>query len=146
MEPHRLVYTGRRWYLLACDHDRDDWRTFRADRIRPRLLTGPRFTPREPPEDAASHVVRGTGSLAWKHPAGVRLHAPAEVIAERVTPAGGLLRPGTAASLRPGAIPCVTSSASSPASTSRSRCWTRRSWALPRELAARYIAAAGGPP
>jgi predicted DNA-binding transcriptional regulator YafY len=93
VEPHRLVYTGRRWYLLAWDRDRADWRTFRADRIEPRLPTGPRFTPREPPEDAASHVVRGTGSLAWRHPARVRLHAPAEVIADRVTPAGGLVTP-----------------------------------------------------
>ncbi len=95
VEPHRLVYTGHRWYLLAWDPDREDWRTFRADRVRPRLPTGPRFTPREPPEDAASHVVRGTGSLAWTHQARVRLHAPAEVIAEneRVTPAAGLLRP-----------------------------------------------------
>jgi len=95
VEPNRLVYTGRRWYLLAWDRDREDWRTFRADRIRPRLPTGPRFTPREPPEDAATHVVRGAGSLAWKYPARVRLHAPAEVIAshDRVTPAAGLLRP-----------------------------------------------------
>ena len=53
VEPHRLVYTGHRWYLLAWDRDRTDWRTFRADRIRPRLPTGPRFTPREPPEDVA---------------------------------------------------------------------------------------------
>jgi predicted DNA-binding transcriptional regulator YafY len=37
VEPHRLVYTGRRWYLLAWDTDRADWRTFRADRIRPLL-------------------------------------------------------------------------------------------------------------
>ena len=93
VEPHRIVYTGRRWYLLAWDCDRDDWRTFRADRIQPRLPTGPRFTPREPPEDAASHVVRGTGSLAWRHPARVRLHAPVDVVAERVSPAAGLLRP-----------------------------------------------------
>jgi predicted DNA-binding transcriptional regulator YafY len=95
VEPHRLVYTGRRWYLLAWDRDRDDWRTFRADRITPRLPTGPRFTPREPPEDAATHVVRGTASLGWKYPARVRLHVSAEVIAEHklITPAGGLLRP-----------------------------------------------------
>jgi predicted DNA-binding transcriptional regulator YafY len=93
VEPYRLVYTGRRWYLLAWDRDREDWRTFRADRVQPHLPTGPRFVPREPPEDAASHVVRGTGSLAWRHPARVRLHAPAEIIAERVTPAAGLLRP-----------------------------------------------------
>lgn len=41
----------------------------------------------------AAHVVRGTASLAWKHPARVRLHAPAEAIAERVPAAGGLIRP-----------------------------------------------------
>src|SRR6266545_6447022 len=33
VEPHRLVHTGRRWYLLAWDTDRQDWRTFRVDRI-----------------------------------------------------------------------------------------------------------------
>jgi predicted DNA-binding transcriptional regulator YafY len=106
VEPHRLVYTGRRWYLLAWDRDREDWRTFRADRIAAptdttppgdpaRLPTGPRFTPREPPGDVATHVVRGTASRAWPYPARVRLHAPAEVIAEhdRVTPAAGLLTP-----------------------------------------------------
>jgi predicted DNA-binding transcriptional regulator YafY len=92
VEPHRLVYTGRRWYLLAWDRDRDDWRTFRADRIRPRVPTGPRFTAREPPEDAATHVVRGTGSLAWRHPARVRLHAPVGALAGRLPPAAGLLR------------------------------------------------------
>jgi predicted DNA-binding transcriptional regulator YafY len=93
VEPHRLVYTGRRWYLLAWDRDRADWRTFRADRIRPRPPTGPRFPPRTPPDDAARHVVRGTGSLAWRHPARVRLHASAEAVADRISPAGGLLHP-----------------------------------------------------
>ena len=47
VEPHRLVHTGRRWYLVAWDTDRDDWRTFRVDRMSPRVPTGPRFTPRE---------------------------------------------------------------------------------------------------
>jgi predicted DNA-binding transcriptional regulator YafY len=93
VEPHRLVYTGHRWYLLAWDRDRADWRTFRADRITPVLPTGPRFTAREPPEDAARHVVRGTASLAWTHPARIRLLVPAEAVAERVPPAAGLLRP-----------------------------------------------------
>jgi predicted DNA-binding transcriptional regulator YafY len=93
-EPHRLVFTGRRWYLLAWDDDRDDWRTFRADRMTPRVPTGPRFVPRElPGGDAAAHVVRGAGSTAWPHPATVRLHAPAETLAERLPPAAGLLRP-----------------------------------------------------
>ncbi|AWS44675.1 YafY family protein [Streptosporangium sp. 'caverna'] len=92
-EPHRLVYTGQRWYLLAWDNDRRDWRTFRADRIRPRTPNGPRFTPREPPGgDAAAHVVRGSGSTVWKHQALIRLHAPFETMAERLPPLAGLLR------------------------------------------------------
>ena len=33
VEPKGLVVIGRRWYLLAWDVDRDDWRTFRIDRV-----------------------------------------------------------------------------------------------------------------
>lgn len=90
-EPYRLVYTGRRWYLLAWDTGRGDWRTFRADRIRLRTPNGPRFTPREPPGDAAAHVLRGVGSAAWRHPARVRLHAPLERLAEILPPTTGVL-------------------------------------------------------
>ncbi|CAM5499252.1 WYL domain-containing protein OS=Streptomyces cyaneofuscatus OX=66883 GN=G3I52_22050 PE=4 SV=1 [Streptomyces cyaneofuscatus] len=32
---HHLVTWGRRWYLVAWDLERGDWRTFRADRIAP---------------------------------------------------------------------------------------------------------------
>ncbi|MFI1912140.1 helix-turn-helix transcriptional regulator [Nocardia sp. NPDC020380] len=49
VEPHHLVTWRSRWYLVAWDLDRDDWRVFRADRITPRTPTGPRFTPRELP-------------------------------------------------------------------------------------------------
>lgn len=49
VQPHHLVTWAGRWYLVAWDLDRDDWRTFRADRITPRTPTGPRFTPRELP-------------------------------------------------------------------------------------------------
>jgi len=51
VEPYRLVHTGRRWYLLAFDLDRDDWRTFRVDRIDSAPLPGPRFTPRPEPAE-----------------------------------------------------------------------------------------------
>ncbi|MDE3722722.1 WYL domain-containing protein [Nocardiopsis sp. N85] len=62
VEPHHLVTRGGRWYLLAWDLDRDDWRTFRADRIAPRTPTGPRFTPREPPGgDAGAFVAARFG-------------------------------------------------------------------------------------
>lgn len=49
VEPHHLVTWRSRWYLVAWDLDRDDWRVFRADRITPRTPAGPRFTPRELP-------------------------------------------------------------------------------------------------
>ena len=70
-EPHHLVTRGGRWYLVAWDLDRADWRTFRADRLRPRVPTGPRFTPRELPGGAdvgtfVSSVFRGgDGTGGW---------------------------------------------------------------------------------
>ncbi|MBA9002360.1 helix-turn-helix transcriptional regulator [Thermomonospora cellulosilytica] len=93
VEPHRLVFTGYRWYLLAWDGARDDWRTFRADRIDLRTPNGPRFTPRPVPDDPVAHVLRGTASTAWRHPARVRLHVPYEDMAARLPPAAGLLTP-----------------------------------------------------
>lgn len=86
-EPHRLVSWGRRWYLVAWDVDRDDWRTFRVDRMTPRTPTGPRFAPREPPGgDAAAHVQRGVGEATWRYRATVLLHAPADYAAARLLP------------------------------------------------------------
>jgi predicted DNA-binding transcriptional regulator YafY len=35
VEPHHLVTSQGRWYLVAWDLERDDWRIFRADRITP---------------------------------------------------------------------------------------------------------------
>jgi predicted DNA-binding transcriptional regulator YafY len=49
VQPHHLVTWGGRWYLVAWDLDRGDWRTFRVDRITPRPPAGPRFTPRQVP-------------------------------------------------------------------------------------------------
>ena len=72
VEPHRLVSTGRRWYLVAWDVDRDDWRTFRVDRMQePKALTRP-CTARTLPDglDAAAFVEAGLQS-AW---------APAEAV------------------------------------------------------------------
>ncbi|SDD07487.1 helix-turn-helix transcriptional regulator [Glycomyces harbinensis] len=92
-EPHRLVYTGRRWYLLAWDVDRGDWRTFRADRIAPRTPNGPGFAPKDPPEDAVDHVLRGIGRDAWRHRARIRLRMSAEAAAEALPPGSGLLEP-----------------------------------------------------
>ncbi|MFV0526106.1 MAG: helix-turn-helix transcriptional regulator [Acidimicrobiales bacterium] len=63
-EPHGLVARHGRWYLVAWDLDRDDWRIYRLDRMTPRPPHGPRFTPRAiPAGDAASFVAaRAKGS------------------------------------------------------------------------------------
>ncbi|MFI5954039.1 helix-turn-helix transcriptional regulator [Cryptosporangium sp. NPDC051539] len=59
VEPYHLVTWGRRWYLVAWDLDRADWRTFRADRMTPRTPTGPRFAARDVPGgDVAAFVTR----------------------------------------------------------------------------------------
>jgi predicted DNA-binding transcriptional regulator YafY len=89
VEPYRLVNWGRRWYLFAWDVERDDWRTFRVDRMRPRIPTGPRFTPRELPDDVAAYVSSRVSAAAWRYRARVLVHAPAEVVADRISPAVG---------------------------------------------------------
>ncbi|WP_030542277.1 YafY family protein, partial [Streptomyces albus] len=92
VEPHRLVFTEHRWYLVAWDVDRRDWRTFRVDRLTPRPPHGPRFEPRRPPaEDLADYVARGVSTAAYDLRAVVLLHAPLEEAAARVTPMTGTL-------------------------------------------------------
>ncbi|WP_329225736.1 transcriptional regulator [Streptomyces sp. NBC_01460] len=59
VQPHHLVTWGGRWYLVAWDLEREDWRTFRADRITPRTPTGPRFTPRDVPGGNVAAFVAG---------------------------------------------------------------------------------------
>ncbi|MFF7643608.1 WYL domain-containing protein [Streptomyces canus] len=58
VEPYRLVSTGRRWYLVAYDLDRGDWRTFRVDRVNDPFATGARFAPRELPTGSAAEYLR----------------------------------------------------------------------------------------
>jgi predicted DNA-binding transcriptional regulator YafY len=93
VEPHRLVHTTRRWYLLAWDTDRDDWRTFRLDRIQgPLGPPGARFTPRQPPAgDAAAYVSQSISSAPYRYQARIRIQAPVEEVARRTSPAAGWL-------------------------------------------------------
>ncbi len=92
VEPHRLVCSEHRWYLVAWDLDREDWRTFRADRITPAPPHGPRFVPREPPaDDLAAYVSRGVSTHAYAAHAVIRLLVPLEVAAERISPTTGTL-------------------------------------------------------
>lgn len=56
-EPHSLVPMDSRWYAVCWDLDRDDWRTFRVDRMSRLLLTGVRAEQRSlPAKDAAEFV------------------------------------------------------------------------------------------
>jgi predicted DNA-binding transcriptional regulator YafY len=87
VEPHRLVHSGRAWYLVAWDLDRDDWRTYRADRVTPRIPTGPRFAPRQLPEaDIAAYTSRGITTRAYRYQARFTVHAPAEEVSARFPP------------------------------------------------------------
>ncbi|MFD7284758.1 helix-turn-helix transcriptional regulator [Streptomyces sp. NPDC059863] len=85
VQPHHLVTWGGRWYLVAWDLDREDWRTFRVDRITPRTPTGPRFTPRELPGGSVAAFVtarfRGSdGSGHWPCRGEVILALPAAAV------------------------------------------------------------------
>ncbi len=87
VEPHRLVNAGRRWYLVAWDTDRADWRTFRVDRLRPYLPLGARFPPRALSDEAVQALVsRGVPPTARRFQARILIHAPAATIAERIGP------------------------------------------------------------
>lgn len=85
VEPHRLVHVSGRWYLVAYDLDRDDWRSLRVDRISTKTPAGPRFTPRELPEpDLTTFVTRGRMAALWNYRARVTVDAPAETVAARI--------------------------------------------------------------
>ncbi|MFF3452230.1 helix-turn-helix transcriptional regulator [Streptomyces sp. NPDC002667] len=84
-EPYRLVSTGRRWYLVAYDLDRGDWRTFRVDRVTEPFATGARFVPRELPDgDAAEFLRRSMYGRQETYTFDVVFAAPAEFVAARV--------------------------------------------------------------
>jgi predicted DNA-binding transcriptional regulator YafY len=94
VEPHSLVNLGRRWYLLAWDRDRRDWRTFRVDRLTGPASTGVRFAPRDPPGgDAAAFVAQSLSAAPNRYEARVTLHAPAEAIRQRVPSQWGRIEP-----------------------------------------------------
>ncbi|MER5467822.1 YafY family protein [Streptomyces sp. NPDC002685] len=84
-EPYRLVSTGRRWYLVAYDLDREDWRTFRVDRVTEPFATGTRFTPRDlPTGDAAEYLRQTMYRRQETYAFDVTFAAPADFVAARV--------------------------------------------------------------
>jgi predicted DNA-binding transcriptional regulator YafY len=84
VEPHNLVNLGRRWYLVAWDCDRRDWRTFRVDRLERAAVAGARFEPRPVPGgDAAAYVAANLSGAVSRYQARVTLHAPADAVRSR---------------------------------------------------------------
>ena len=85
VEPFRMVPLGRRWYLVAYDLHRHDWRSFRLDRLAGPRPTGARFRPRDlPAADAAEFVRSRLQNQAWPHDVEVLVELPADVAAARV--------------------------------------------------------------
>lgn len=92
VEPVRMVTTGRRWYLMAFDVDRADWRTFRLDRMRATVSTRWRFSPREHPEPVA-YVRQSVVEAPYRYLARVRLRAGVDQVRELVPPQVGRVEP-----------------------------------------------------
>ncbi|MFP5313865.1 MAG: helix-turn-helix transcriptional regulator [Actinomycetes bacterium] len=87
VEPVRLVDTGRRWYLVAWDADRQDWRTFRVDRCLSVPAPRERFSGRPlPADDLAAYVQRSITRSPYRHDILVRVAAPVADIAQLVPP------------------------------------------------------------
>ncbi|GAA4667667.1 helix-turn-helix transcriptional regulator [Frondihabitans cladoniiphilus] len=85
VEPHHVVSRGGRWYLVAWDLERDDWRVFRVDRITRPVSTRLGFVPRElPGGDVATFVeARFKGSSGvdqWPCRGSVELAVGASVV------------------------------------------------------------------
>jgi len=86
VEPAGLVSAGFRWYLVAWDLDRADWRTFRVDRIAGAPVRGESFVPRPPPPGGLSaYVEKSVAIEAYGVKARIRLHAPAAEVAPRLS-------------------------------------------------------------
>ncbi len=85
VEPVRLVATGRRWYLMAWDVDREDWRTFRLDRMRAVTASTWRFRPREHP-DPVAYVQRSVTSSGYRVQATVLVRAAADAVRQKASP------------------------------------------------------------
>lgn len=94
VEPHSLVNLGHRWYLLAWDRSRGNWRTFRVDRLARPASTGVRFSPRSlPAKDAAAYIRQSIIEAPNRFEARVTLHVAAEKIAGRVPLHSGTIEP-----------------------------------------------------
>ena len=86
VEPHQLVTTDRRWYLVAWDLRRTDWRTFRLDRLSGAQRAGVRFSPRDiPGGDGAAYFAASIASIPRELETLVAVRASYEQVAEALS-------------------------------------------------------------
>ncbi|MFE6735061.1 helix-turn-helix transcriptional regulator [Microbacterium sp. NPDC057650] len=84
VEPYRIVHTDARWYLVARDAEREEWRTLRVDRIRRPFALPEEFTEREVPDDAVRRFTARSITIApYPFRARVRMQAPAAEVRQR---------------------------------------------------------------
>lgn len=94
VEPHSLINHGRRWYLVAWDRRREDWRTFRVDRLAHPAASGVRFEPRRlPAKDAVTYLEQSITGAPNRFEARVTLHVAAEEIERRIPAHWGSIEP-----------------------------------------------------
>jgi predicted DNA-binding transcriptional regulator YafY len=94
VEPHSLVNMGRRWYLVAWDRRREDWRTFRVDRLDRPAATGAKFLARTlPAKDASAFVERSISAAPGRFEARVTVHESAAEMASRLPSYWGTFEP-----------------------------------------------------
>lgn len=93
VEPQGVVHTGQRWYLVAWDRVRNDWRTFRIDRIVGDPQVGAHFAPRASPDggDLKGYVSRSISAPHHAEQARVMLHSPYAVMSRRIPPSAGVV-------------------------------------------------------
>jgi predicted DNA-binding transcriptional regulator YafY len=91
VEPLRLAHTGSHWYLVAWDLQREDWRTFRMDRVERVSATGSRFAPREFPGDVAAYVARSMSSVVYRYRMRLKIAGSLETLEKRIPKWCGVL-------------------------------------------------------
>jgi len=91
VEPLRMAHTGRLWYLVAWDRQREDWRTFRIDRVQRLVSTGPQFTPRDFPGDIGAYVSRSITQVPYRYRMRIKLNGSVAELAKRIPSWCGVL-------------------------------------------------------
>lgn len=95
VQPQRLANHGRRWYLIAWDTDRGDWRSFRVDRMEGPPTVGDVFAPRSMPPDIAARLERGIAYAPFACRITLRLQGSVTELRAAVPIWCGVLEPET---------------------------------------------------